>query len=73
MANYTITNDCVQGLPQVGTNSKSADPRSDVAIATTQAGTGYFYRGAVTAQANISASQPRIDALIASGALTLAS
>lgn len=70
MATYTVTGNCVQGLPNIGTNSKSADPRSDVAVTITQAGGIYYYKGASVDQTLISASQPVIDSMVAKGVLT---
>lgn len=53
MANVTILSSVVQGLPNVITLTGSTVVPLASSVNVIQVGTGYFYQGAVTAEANI--------------------
>lgn len=70
MATYTILSSVVQGLPAVVTLDGSTTIVSHSGSVTqTQVGTGYFYKGAVVDQTQISASQTVINTLLGLGAI----
>lgn len=53
MANVTILSDVVQGLSTVITLTGSTVVPLASSVNVIQVGTGYFYKGAITAEANI--------------------